>query len=583
MRSSNPSGLRDAQRIIAANTTLRMAQIAKLEAYVKGTQYEGRPSWWSTGRPLLERAPCIVYPAAKNAIRAISSMVMGEGRFPRITANPGEDGEELDKDAGLDEADSAILDSFVNGPLKRHVRLTTVTRDMLRHAAGERASCVVVCARKGRLCVDRFPAKVTTPEFVEGGKPNEVECVEVRYPYLYEYWDDVSRTWSVKARMFRRVIDSMRDVTYLPIEAPEDGSDPPPDVWREDASKTFVHSLGRCPVIWYPHGGRQDDGVDGSAVHDELLDEIDALNFSLSQRHRAGLYSGDPQIVEIGVDADTDPAVDGSTAVIYVDHDDAGGRFVSRAHDGNEQGSPARRKGAGTVWRYPNDQTKVNVLTLPSGALDAIDNDAKDIKSKLDESFAVVYLDPGNSSIKLGELSGSAIRKLYTRQTANCDEIREDFGENGILALVDMLLWFIAKVIGRGDSLKINGIDKVAPILAKFCEVTEAGYDDAGAPVTELQWTSPELFLRWGEYFDDSADDELSRVRVANEAKTGGLVTLESAVEKVASIFGVQNPHEVAEQLEAKAIEEAKAMTDALHAHSDAGGLNAANDAASED
>jgi hypothetical protein len=46
-----------------------------------------------------------------------------------------------------------------------------------------------------------------------------------------------------------------------------------------------------------------------------ILDELDALNFTLSQRHRAALYSGDPQMVETGVSRDENVAPTGREPV----------------------------------------------------------------------------------------------------------------------------------------------------------------------------------------------------------------------------------------------------------------------------
>ena len=100
-----------ARRAAEANTSQRHRALDRLERFVAGTQYEGLPSFWDDDTPLLDRAPCIVYPIVDCAIRSHASLVMGEGRFPALSTH-GDDGEDEDHD-GLDPEAAALLDRLI--------------------------------------------------------------------------------------------------------------------------------------------------------------------------------------------------------------------------------------------------------------------------------------------------------------------------------------------------------------------------------------------------------------------------------------------------------------------------------------
>src|SRR4051812_36988553 len=80
-------GYEEAVRAVEMYLSPRAQHLAGLERYVEGTQYVGRPDWFSDEKPLWERAPCIVYPIAANAIESNSDLLLGDGRFPVPTVD----------------------------------------------------------------------------------------------------------------------------------------------------------------------------------------------------------------------------------------------------------------------------------------------------------------------------------------------------------------------------------------------------------------------------------------------------------------------------------------------------------------
>ena len=544
--NQQPAGYADAQRAIEANTSRRAKRIAELERWVTGTQYDHLPDWFSDAVPLFERAPCLVYPIASTAIASNVDLVFGEGRFPAITSRPDEDeAEEDDDDGGLSEDESGAVDRLILELVKQS-RLRAVTRSAFGSAQGAKSVAVVVGARKGRVFAETIRAAWCEPELDADGA---VLALEVRYPYLHE-WRDRHGQWQCEARLYRRRIDAKADTTFLPAKAEVSGAEP---VWSPDPTLTVQHGLGFCPVVWYAHnrGCERINDFDGHAIHEALCDEIRAHDFAISQRHRAALYAGDPLIVEIGVEPGSNPGQKGRTAGIPSTPkggDASGGNQVNGTYQ-SPQVKPARRKAPGVVWQYENPETRVDILTLPEGALKAIDDNANDIRVKLCESLAVVILDPEN--IKFASTtSGKAIETLKQRQLDRCDSYRDDAGENLLLRTVALML----RLVGRlRDALRVPGIKKALPALSALLS------EDGG------EWQPPSLTLRWGEYFKPGAEDEKKIVEVAQSAHDSGLITLRSAVQKVARTFGIENVDAYLEGLEEESEEKMKRQSDLMH------------------
>jgi hypothetical protein len=111
--------------------------------------------------------------------------------------------------------------------------------------------------------------------------------------------------------------------------------------------------------------------VDGVALHERQLEEVDCLNIALSQKQRAAVVAGDPQTIETGVAADHNPAPMGAVSRgIIKTKTDASDRSVSVFSSTSNAATNrklARMRGSGVVWTYPAADAKVFMLTLPVG------------------------------------------------------------------------------------------------------------------------------------------------------------------------------------------------------------------------
>ncbi len=526
-----------------------------------GTQYAGRVPFLTTddgAPPMFERAPCVVYGIHNTAIGTLVDFMLGEGRYPQVSCGSSEDDEDLDEEWGLNEDDSALLEKWVNGPLTKSARLKAQIPEALTMAMSAGSVAVVATLRQGMPRLEALPAKWCSPTF--DPRTGDVVKLDIRYPYVIEEQDPYDPLiWTEKCKIYRRVIDQVCDTVYLPGEGREDGREP---AWSVDYSQTQPHGLGYCPVRWYAfeRGAPTAAHFDGKPLHVALHDEVDALNFSLSQRYRAAIYSGDPQLWETGVDEMATVAPMGRPsghAEIELQASGPGGKpvgiFTSSPKRWGRGG--ARKKGPGVVWRYPDATSKVGMLSLPGDALDGIGLTADDLRKKIAEDLSVVLIDPADAKT-FGALSGKAMAFMFTRQIARADRIRQDAGDNLFLACVDLLLRMCLSVTRlQPGGVRIPGMTKVQKIL-EACEkdtvgpVTPATAEQPATASTVKAWFGPRLELEWGPYFTNSAEEENFIVTMCLAAFTGGIMPLEIVLEKLRSVFSFSSTEELMKKLE---------------------------------
>ena len=514
--------------IVRANQSPRYKRLEALESWVNGTQYDGLCSWWDDDGdvPLWDRKPCIVYPIVSNAIQSNVDLVLGEGRFPEFTANPGED--EGDEDNGTDEDESSDIDRYID-EYHELCQFPSHCREAFYAVQQCGTTVAIHGVRNGKPFANLIPAKWGTPEFDVNG-----ECTKltIKYPFLEEV-QQRDGSWKTIVKLYKRVIDGQTDVTYKQVEARPDGQEPAP--WPVDNSLTVNHNLGFCPVVWYPfmRTCAPVNQIDGYAIHAKLTDEIQAHDIAISQRHRCALLS-EPQYVEIGVTPGENPTDAGRMPTVVM------GENGTHYSENRVPGKTARKKGPGYVWQYQNPLAKVDAVTIGSDALKAQDENARDIRLKLQESLGVVTLDPENIKFA-ATTSGKALQQIKQRQLDRCDQYRDDLKNGFLLPSIKMQLR-ISKVLGA--------------------QLTVPGIDDVRAAVADME-DEPSITIKWGPYFPADADDQTKVVAMVQQALGSGgtgeqLITKRIAVEKVAEVFGIENVDAVMKDLEKEQAEQDK-------------------------
>ena len=502
--------------------TPRYKEIERLERYVDGTIYDGRPDFFdsSIDVPLLARRPCVRYPVAQIAIRSHADMVLGEGKWPRVKLRAKDD-------AGIDvDAFESLIDNVVE-----QAELRSRMREGLEMALGARSVCFVAYVRRGKLGVQAFSGKACTLERNADGDPVKLT---VEYPYLEEYKDELSRRWTWRVMLYRREVDERSDRVYVPVEAVSDGDARPNQI---DKTKSRDHKLGFCPVDWYafmPPGGH-DAALDGRALHEHHLSELDAINIALSQRARAAHYAGDPQMWEAGVGPDEMPAPTGRGISGYIL--DANQRPMMGG------AATGRKRGAGIVWSYSDAQSKAGILTLPGDALRAVDEHIQDLVRKVSQALAYVELDPEKAHTTKAS-SGRALEILLKPQVDFDCRIREDFGEHALCSVIALLI----RVACCTNKMQPGGVyldklEELQPAIESF----HRDVDGASAPV----WMPPPLDLDWGPLFVDFGDAIKDKTDAAIAAKNAKIISARTATASIAHAFGVSDVDDELEDIAA--------------------------------
>lgn len=529
--------------ILNAGKSPRFCRMETYQKYWDGTIYDDRVPFldMTSEVPLLERAPCVVYPIVRAATASLTSMSMGLGKFPEILSMTSEDDSTFDARFGLSVEESVILDAGVKKIVDQS-RLPAVTMQICETALYTGTAVVIASIDQGKLKVGQIDAKTCTPTF-DKTQRDVVNSLEVSYRYIDEYWEDSESAWCKRVMQYRRVIDAKADTTFVPVEVTHEKHFPTPNT--PDKDKTVFHGLGFCPVLWYARNitSQEAQSIDGKPIHWGLASQLDALHFAYSQRHRAALYAGDPQLWEAGASPeDTRMPMGRVSFAAQPTADNPQGKAKNNGWvfgSGARGGRMARKKGPGTVWSYESPEAKLGLLTLPGDALKAIDLHAADLRIKITEALGTTFVDP--SQLKgAGDISGKTLAFIFALQVATCNAIREDFGRKLLLPLMNMLYRIILSPPAK-DGLYLSGVKDLMKVLRKF----QAPVQNSG-----LRWFEPAQKLVWGPYFEASDVDEATRTATAMQTWTAGGITLKTAVEHVRDIFAINNVDQYVEQLQ---------------------------------
>lgn len=536
----------EAAKAVAAHTTPRMRRMSLLRAYVRGDQYAGRKSWYDKSVPVWEREPCVIWMAPEGVITSNEDFLLGDGRYPTVTSRPEED--DGDEDERLDEESSKLLDRLIRG-IEQQADVRAHQRQQYYNAQAV-GSCVgVFGARNGKLFADTADAEfcVWTLDANE-----DVVSLEIRYPYV-DIFKDVQGKWTARCRIFRRVIDQQSDITFLPAEGRPDGVEP--NQWSEDPAKSVRHGLGFCPVV--VHRFRTVSSIvsepDGHAVHERVLDELDAFNIEASTRHEGAMYSL-PQKYEIGVDPGYNPTGEMPAGMLTPASTDGGP--IDRLNPTTKHYSNpvaiavmrgSRKQGPGFVWQYQDPNTKVGQLEVDAGALEALANTMSDLRARICESLAWVPMNPEEVKFAAA-LSGKALERLLARQMNRVAKDRDGFGHGYLLKSYCMLLR-VAQATAGG--LKTRGLQKAKSVLDSFA---------TGG------WDSPPLSLQWGAWFLPIPEDDQKLVETTKSAYDAKFITRRTAVTKLARTFGIEDINAYLESLEEETEERNEHETKALAA-----------------
>lgn len=486
----------------------RYWRINALEAWYCGTQYEGRPSFWSQDVPLRERSPVVQSQFARSATQRLATLVFGDRSFPRIKVET--EGYRTTLSTQERDALQALVDDIA-----RSLALSKRMREVLTEGLKCGAACVLVGLVEGRPTMRLLPTKWCTPALRPDGS---VESLTIEYKHPSPH-DPSLWLWH------RREITARADRTYASVEVVEGQ----PPRWG-DYTET---PLECCPVVWVRNDAEataSPDQIDGHALIEGLEDEIEALDFELSQLYRNALYNGEPQLVQIGVDGDAPMvASQGRTA------NEGGFSWLNSVApgwlrplaNGSGGGASAMKKAPGKLWKLPQGGDAKMVESTGAGAA-IIAGAIKELRRVLTDASGVVLFDVDSAGG--GDLAARTLAMLHAPMIDHADNLRVEYGD-ALVRILDMMLRVLSGTLATSQGVLLRTYDAASPALARLYGV---------GPDRARRWLGPSLSLAWGAYFEPSAADRQSAVETAMKASGGQpVLSHRAAVASVASLFGV--------------------------------------------
>lgn len=503
-------------------TSARYREIDRLIAYFESRQYESRPDWWSgetsEGRvvPLRERAPCVVYPLPRAAVQQLVRFTIGTGKWP--TLNVEDDRVEGDARTDLSQNISRLVDC---------VGIRPAMRVLMSRALAARTSVAALGWRNGKLRIDLPEARDCIPTF-ENDDANDA-VVALTWVYQYEREVEEDGRLATKKFWFRRDFDTVQVTDFEPVEV---------HVAEEPAwtvSKETKHGLGFCPVLWMRNmPDAQDGAVDGVSIYEDQLEEFDALNFTLSQRHRGIHYFGTPQPFETGVAADDGPEAEGRRA------QPAPGPtgFSGKDAPFGPSMQAARRMAPDYMWSYRNERAAVALMETTGKAFDVASKHVEDVRARILEAIGVVLVNANTLMTGNGakEMSGRFLQLAYAPMLNHVDELREACWWPHIWSLISMAMRMVAQAKPSEATFSLPKFDEMQAQFSAF--------------VVGSEWVPPTVTPLWGDAFDLTPEEVGSHVKAATDAHTAKLVSHETAARYVASSFGVSDVERELEAIE---------------------------------
>jgi len=482
----------------------RYWRINALEAWYCGTQYDGRPGFWSSDVPLRERAPIVQSQFTRSAVQRLSTLVFGDRSFPRLKV------EAEGYRTTLTPAERDALQTLIN-ELARSLALSKRMREVLTEGLKCGAACIIVGIVDGRPSLRLLPSKWCTPTLRADGSVERL-CVQYKHPSP----DDSSKwLWC------RREISATADRTYASVPV-VDGA---PPQWGDYTEIP----LECCPVVWVRNDAEataSPDQIDGHALVEGLEDEVEALDLELSQLYRNALYNGEPQLVQIGVDGDAS-----MTAPVGQTSARTGGfswldSVIPSIRRGNGTES-AVKKAPGKLWKLPQGGDAKMVESTGAGA-EIIRGAITELRRVLTDALGVVLFDA--DSLGGGDLAARTLGLMHAPMLDHADNLRVEYGD-ALTRILDMMLRVLSGTLARSQGVLLRSYDAAAPALARLYGV---------GPDRARRWIGACVTLTWGAYFDPSALDVKAAVETAMIANGGRpVLSHRSAVASVASLFGV--------------------------------------------
>ena len=429
---------------------------------IDGTIYDNLPSPFHEEKnnageyvPLRNRRPCVRYRLCRLVVDDSVSLLFSEGHFPDIDC----------EDETAKEALNRLIDEM------------EINRVFIEAATVGSVGSVVVILRilKNRPFLSAMPSQFLTPIY-DPNAPDTLIRVEERYKALGRDLKDAGYTIAdddlAAEFWFARDFTTDEETWFQPLKVVDrkEGK----QFVRDDA-KSVIHGLGFVPVLWIKNlpGG---DDIDGEPTFpNEAIETGIEIDYQLSQAGRALKYSADPTLLI------KEPAFSGDRMV--------------------------RSAGNAIVVDAEGDAKMLEINGTASAAV------IEYVRFLRELALETMHGNRANAEKETAAPSGRALEMMNQALIWLADKLRISYGENGILAVVRMLVRAHAKL-----NLKFKDGSAV-PAIADSTEVS----------------------LRWPEWYPPTLDDLQTRATTLISLTDGGLLSRETAIKILAAEYDIED------------------------------------------
>jgi hypothetical protein len=467
-----------------------------------GAEATIRPGWVV---PYHQRRPTCRYDMAKLIVRRTTSMVFGQDRFPEIRIEGDPEAEDYAQALATEARLAVKMGEARNlGGAVGTAVLTFGFRDGLPRVHVHNAKHILV------LQWDDFDERRPAVVLKAYSSPRQVYDAAEKRTKRKEYW--TVTVWTMNDETIWR--DIPEEVAALPN-------------WQMWPRASYhVHGYGFCPVYWIQNRPCSEE-VDGEGDYEGQETTLDEINRLLSATTKGTIANVDPTLV-----VKMDPAQ--NTGEVF--------------------------KGSSNALFSPGG---AEYLELKGTAVQTAERQLERLRAYVLDVAGVVMADP--EKLAGAAQSAKALEILYQPMLANCDELREQYGEHGIKPMLrDMLRVARAFLSAPAVTLADGSTVQSKVILPPKVETTVN--DDGSETVTITErtpGTSENISLNWRPYFAATWDDI---VKAATGIKTanGGRPTISqrTGVQAIAPLLGVKNVDAEMAQIEEEDAQAAQKQMD---------------------
>ena len=477
--------------------TERFRRLNRFEAHYLTTQYLHQPyDWWGLPadaaetispsvqvpngftQPALnllarQKRPTAPYHLAKAVVDRFTGLLFSETRKPDV---------EVEGDPDTDD--------FLHAAMEQ-MRFWARWREARSVGGSTGSALVTLHLRRGRFVMQCHNPK-NVQVLWKDRRALEPLGVLIIYRYPQEDFVTDPRTGETTARvvdyLYRRIITDQDDTVYKPVKLEPGAS----LAW--DVESEAEHRLGQFPGVWVQNKPvvEQEDGDPDCQGAWQSFDTIDRL---LSQMNKALLLNLDPTLV-LKIDPKELLAMGGTV-----------------------------RKGSDNALNVGTGDAKY--LEMVASGVEAGHKLCDRLKQNVLDVTRCVLVDP--EKLSGAAQSAKAMEYIYAPMLEQADELRSQWGDNGIIPMLRLIELMARKFHGveatQGEQKVILQLD-----LPKKADGSVRKLGPGG-------W----IRLKWGSYFSLTETDKQIQIGNIVSAQAGGIIDEETAVNAVAPIFGVQD------------------------------------------